>query len=406
MNRTSPSSRVGWTLLFIGTVQPDTAAHRTSAFSRAGNLAQFNLLQALTGSGADVSGVLTQLPQQAFPRGERLWSGLRRVQLFDGAEAISVPYINLPVVRPFCVGLDVLAGTVLWSWRQRRRRRVICTFNLTEPPGVFTWVAARLTGAKAVAWVNDINQPGQLVPDTWQRRLDFQLQRLLIPRFDGVVAVTRRILRDFAPGRPGLCIEGGVAAEVVEVGRRRPARTADGTFTMVAAGGLGRANGIHLILEAMRRLPDPRLRLRIAGKGALEDDVRRAAAEDPRIEFRGFLDHGAVLDLYQSADLLLNIRLTQDIDTGYFFPSKLLEYLASGAPLLTTCPGNVGEELADVAWLLEDESTEGLVAALSEVAALPSAEREARGRRAWSFAAVHKTWHAQAQAFATFVSGL
>ncbi len=115
------------------------------------------------------------------------------------------------------------------------------------------------------------------------------------------------------------------------------------------------------------------------------------------------LPFDAVADLYGSADLLLNMRLTRRLDTRYFFPSKLMEYLASGVPVLTTCPGKVREEFSELAFLLEDESGEALARQIRQVAELPSDEREQRGRAARDFMANHRTWNAQAHRIVAFI---
>ena len=76
-----------------------------------------------------------------------------------------------------------------------------------------------------------------------------------------------------------------------------------------------------------------------------------------------------MLDLYRSADVLINVRLTQTLNTKYFFPSKLMECLASGVPVISTCPGHVAEEFGRLAYLLREETPEALAAAIRRVAA-------------------------------------
>jgi glycosyltransferase involved in cell wall biosynthesis len=172
---------------------------------------------------------------------------------------------------------------------------------------------------------------------------------------------------------------------------------------MVAAGSLHVLNGIEEMLAAMRLLPGTAFRLRIAGVGPLAERVREAQARDPRIEYLGGLPFEQVLDLYASADVLLNVRLTKTIDTRYYFPSKTMECLASGVPVITTCPGNVREEFAGLAYLLEEETPEELARVIADVAALPREAREARGHAAHEFMATHRTWAVQGRRIVEFL---
>ena len=84
-------------------------------------------------------------------------------------------------------------------------------------------------------------------------------------------------------------------------------------------------------------------------------------------------------------------RLTRE----YFFPSKLLEYLATGVPVISTCPGHVAEEFGHLAYLLREETPEALTRAIRGVAALDPGDRAELGRRARKYMAAHKTWDAQ-----------
>jgi glycosyltransferase involved in cell wall biosynthesis len=174
-------------------------------------------------------------------------------------------------------------------------------------------------------------------------------------------------------------------------------------FTVTAAGSLDQANGIPELIEAFRVLTQERFRLRILGGGPLEAFVRQAAAQDPRIEYAGVLPFDRVLDAYTSSDLLINMRITKRLSTRYFFPSKLLEYLASGVPVLTTCTGHVEEELGRYCVLLRDESPAALAAAIEQIAAMPPEARTAMGARARAFMAADKVWPTQGRRIVTYV---
>jgi glycosyltransferase involved in cell wall biosynthesis len=398
-----PNSSV---IVYVGSVLPAAAKFHDPAFSPAGNLFQLNLLRGLVDGGVRLRAVLTQRPMRSFPRSSTLWCPPGREDLGDGLPATHLPFLNLPLLRPISVGMMVVAGVWRAARRVERGHLIVCTYNLSEPPGLFSLMAARLVGAKAVALIYDVHVPGALVPASWSRRLDFLLQRWLMPRFDGLVVVTSSIARDFAPRVPHIRVDGGVSESMLEVGRRRKRRSEEGPFTMVSAGGLHPGNGIEEMLGAMRLLPGPAYRLRIAGAGPLEQQVRAAQARDPRIEYCGLLSFEQVLDLYASADVLLNVRVTKRLDTRYYFPSKTMEYLASSVPVITTCPGNVREDFTGLAYFLEDESPAGLARLIAEVAALPQQQREATGRAAWEFVATHRTWPVQARRIADFLGTL
>lgn len=387
---------------FVGSVVPDQPRFHTLAFSRAGVLFQRNLLSAMRRAGLPADRIFSYLPISSYPREPRLLIPLQTVLLEDGESVTLLPFINVTPLKQIMIGGATVAALIPWAIRHRSRARVVYLYNLTVPPGIIVWLGARLIGARIVVSLNDINIPGQTVPSTAASAFDYAIQRWLIPRLDGHVAVSDAIMEELAPHRTYLRMEGGVAPEVFEsTATRSPPDAA--TFRITAAGSLDRANGIEVILDAFSRIPDARFRLTIAGRGPLEQRVGQAAARDPRITYRGFLSHDAVLDLYRESDILLNIRLTRQLHTKYFFPSKLLEYLASGTPVVSTVTGHVERELGDCAFFLREETPEATARLLTELAALPSLQRLERGRRAREYMLRHKTWDAQAARVVQFI---
>jgi glycosyltransferase involved in cell wall biosynthesis len=155
-------------------------------------------------------------------------------------------------------------------------------------------------------------------------------------------------------------------------------------------------NGVEVMLRAIARLRGAHYRFVFAGGGPLADAVRRAADGDGRIAHPGFLKLSDLLPIYKQADVLVNMRLTKAIRTRYFFPSKLMEFLASGTPVISTCPGHVEEEFGAFLFLLKDETPEGLAAAIRHAETAGGKARREMGQRARAYMLAHKTWASQA----------
>ena len=139
------------------------------------------------------------------------------------------------------------------------------------------------------------------------------------------------------------------------------------------------------------------------GKGSLAERVKESAVRNASIVYRGFLDFTDVLELYRSADLLLKLRRTRAIDTRYFFPSKLMELLASGTPVLSTCTGHVEEEYGDVLYLLRDETAQAVAQRIAEIVRIPVQARRALGAKAREFMLAEKTWQKQGKRLAHYI---
>jgi glycosyltransferase involved in cell wall biosynthesis len=393
-------------LAYVGTVVPDESEFRNASFSPSGQMYQRELLMSLAEAGLLPSLIVSAQPTPAYPKSARVWIHGREARLPRALQLTLISFLNITPLKQIGIGVLTLLHLLRWGWRTRHAKaRVVYTYNLSVPPGLFTLLGARMIRAKAVVSLCDIDVPGETVPSGWPWKLDYWLQKKLIPLFDGHIVAADAMAREFFPGRPYLRLEGGIRKEMFEAGQgRSPAKKlSGGPFVIAATGLLNEANGFHVLLEAFALLKGERYRLRIAGRGPLEAMVRESAANDSRIEYLGFLSFEGVLDAYAQSDVLINMRLTERLNTKYFFPAKMMEYLASGTPVITTCTGHTEEEFSDFVFLLREETPQGLAAVIQQVAEMHPVARRTAGHRARDYMFAHKTWDAQAGKVVRFI---
>jgi len=390
---------------FVGLLDTEDRSGDNAAYSPAGAQFQECLLRALSATELDVTHVYALRPVPSFPT-RRLVYTARQDKLADSVPATLIGFVNLGPVKTITGGLTLFPRLFAWAWRERARKRVILLYNLYSPPGIVSVVAGWLTRSKTVAIVADLQIPGQgLLPDTVMRRLDFALQRLSLPHFDGLIVLTNRMAEDFAPDVPRIQME-GAAPDSALVDSPPGQRDTDrgGKFIIMYAGGLSQLKGIDRLLQAFALLEGDHFRLRVTGVGPLADVVARAAAADSRIQYFGFTGDDELRSLYRDADVLVNPHSIRHASARYLFPSKLIEYLATGTPVISTCSTpEIADEYSEFLFATLDDSAEAIAATLRNVAQLPSAERTARGVAARRFILANKSWAAQARRIAKFV---
>lgn len=102
------------------------------------------------------------------------------------------------------------------------------------------------------------------------------------------------------------------------------------------SGMLSKVAGVDLLIEAFKSVQTERCELWITGKGELDEFVRLAAKENKSIKYKGFVRNDEFYQILNSVDIVINPRnmnYTQNVNN---FPSKVLEYLASGRVVLST----------------------------------------------------------------------
>lgn len=137
--------------------------------------------------------------------------------------------------------------------------------------------------------------------------------------------------------------------------------------TIFYSGLINERYGILVLLEAFSKIDQPNYRLVICGEGAARNAVVYASKKDNRIIYKGQLPRKAVLELQKEATLLVNPRQPVEEYTKYSFPSKIMEYYASGTPVLMYKLLGIPEEYYQYCYCLEDISVEYFAKRMIEV---------------------------------------
>lgn len=148
------------------------------------------------------------------------------------------------------------------------------------------------------------------------------------------------------------------------------------------AGGLAADNGIQLMIEAANRL-DTLDELWICGVGDCQNIVENSVNE--KICYFGRVDNKTVVNMENQATVLLNLRDPSDPLTRFSFPSKIMEYMASGTLVLSTKLMGISKEYYDYIYVLEDYTVEGVCKLLNEMFSINEDEYKAHCTKALKF---------------------
>ncbi len=317
---------------------------------------------------------LSSLPISPYPHNPRVLVGLKRLTSPLCRSLRILPFVNLPVLRSTTRLASMTCALAAWccaTWRDDRR--AILLHGTTSSHVCAAWVIAVilrvpliviLTDPPSMPLVRDSRINGRC------RSLDRMIQRAMLRCADGVVALAPRLAVDFAPGKPTLILDGILSNELAAMPQQiRKRREVGSPFVVMYAGGLLEEYGVAALLDAFSLLPREKFRLVIAGGGPLRDAIRDRASRDTQIEYQGLLGQQALWTSMCSADLLINPRPSGTALSEYSFPSKTLEYLATGTPLLSTKFEAMSNEYTDVMLTLEYHDAAGIALALQQAAA-------------------------------------
>ncbi|HJV48207.1 MAG TPA: glycosyltransferase family 4 protein [Geothrix sp.] len=333
----------------------------------------------------------------------------------ESEDGISFRYFSLKMI-------PVLSHVLTFSWsffsclrwslaRRGQARFLICdALDLSISSGAL--FAAKLTGTHAVTIVTDIPDYmyGEASRAAWTfhhmiLRLYVTLSTFFMERYDGYILLTEAMNGLVNPkGRPHLIMEG-----IVDPGMGEVPNTLAGKYAeqvVIYAGALYARYGVASLLEAFLQVPDPNARLWLYGSGELESKLQDYADRDSRITYWGVKPNAEVVAAEVRATLLVNPRPAEEAFTKYSFPSKNMEYMASGTPVLTAPLPGMPKEYLEHVYTFPASTAEDLAASLSDLLGRPREELHLMGLHAKTFVLTQKNSLIQGRRVHTFLQTL
>jgi glycosyltransferase involved in cell wall biosynthesis len=166
---------------------------------------------------------------------------------------------------------------------------------------------------------------------------------------------------------------------------------------------LNKKFGIPTLLDAFCQMADKSVKLILCGSGDAEDYIREKQAENPNIIFKGRVDRSEALALQKDATILVNPRQNNEDFTKYSFPSKNIEYLSSGVPVVAYKLDGIPDEYDDYIIYPTDDTPQSLCNEFFRLINMSADERRVMGESAKQFVYNNKNKNAQAKRIIEFL---
>lgn len=335
------------------------------------------LTRALRGACGNVR-LLSSIPVQSYPIVPKLLFRGFEFRCGDEIRGTSIGFVNVIGLKHVTrlIGCLLRAPRMLFGWQTD----VLFVHGIHTPYLLFA-LFMRVCGVKTVAVLTDPS--GVVVPTDGGlakrlKALDSRIVRLLLGRFSGTVALAPDLVANFSETKPTVVFPGILNADWRKAVEAAAPSSPRERFTVLYAGGLNRSYGVPLLVEAAAQLPD--VDFVFLGKGDCVDVVAESGLDNVR--YGGFVGPDELLAHAMAADVLINTRPPTAAFAVASFPSKLIEYLATGRPVLTTRIASIPPDLADAFFYIEDDGVEATVTAIGTLRAMDPETRAARGRQA------------------------
>lgn len=286
---------------------------------------------------------------------EKPWVSLPR-ETQGGACYHYIPAIRNPALKLAAVGL----GTFFRTLALAKGERAVVVDCLNRVTALSALAAARLRRKPCVGIVTDL--PDLLEGSGFSKKM----ANFVIRHCTHYVLLTQAMNDYLNPqGKPYVILEGH--ADVTMAQRTPSLEKKTSPRVCFYAGGVSKRYGLQNLVEGFLQADLPDAQLHIYGPGDYVEELKEVASRDSRIFYGGMLLNHQILDKEMEATLLVNPRPTQEAYVKYSFPSKTMEYMSTGTPVLTTVLPGMPREYHPYVYLLPDESPEGIAQQLRQV---------------------------------------
>ena len=333
------------------------------------------LMEGLVSNGVRVDAISSRPINRAVDK-RMLFKGEKDAEC--GINYNYVGFINYSFLRKLTVFVNTFFKTLFF--KTEKDCAVVCdALNIAASFGAL--FAAKLRGKKTVGIVTDV--PCHR-PNNTKIPVSEKINLWLMKRFDSYLLLTEQMNDIVNPKRrPYVVLEGHADISMKEVDNRLEEKYPK--KVCFYAGTLRKIYGIESLVRGFLAADVPNTELHIYGDGDFRPELEKLAKENENVKYLGIAPNSEIVKAELKATLLVNPRPTNEDYTKYSFPSKNMEYMASGTPVLTTKLPGMPKEYDEYVYLLEEENTNGVCKALGEILTKTPEELHQKGLEAKAF---------------------
>lgn len=356
----------------------------------AANKLQWGIVKGLDALGENVT-VFNSIYVGSYPRLYRKIM-IPTFHFSHGSEKndINIGFINIAGIKVLSRYYTVKRELDKWASVDSGREKVLLIYAMTTPFAQLAgYIKRKYSSIKVIYIIPDLPMymnvtkvQKSLVYRTRKKIEEFLFHRSL-KNVDGYVLLTDGMKEWFTTDINYTVVEGMATIDnTIDVDDIKKKKQ------ILYAGGIKREYGVIDLVSAFSQIDDPEWELVIYGDGTDMESVCEYAKKDMRIKIMGSAPNAVVMKHQREAALLINPRKNQEM-AKYSFPSKTLEYMLSGTPMLGYKLAGIPEEYYDNMFVIQD-SENGMEEALRKAMNLPEAERIKMGEKAKQFVVKEK----------------
>jgi len=367
-------------ILWVGVLNSDYAVYNRSAANPAATKWTRGLIGGLHDCHCHIHG-LTHCYEQVWPRGDLNPKGA--VNFDDIIPSEQVSYLNVPYVK----NLSLVAAY------RRRFRELISTqnidcvllYNSMYPFHVAVMSEAKKMGIPSFPIILEDDDP---TCDSWRSILKET-------RFAQGVVFLSKWAYDTYPGKlPVLHLDGGCRKWLgfESIAPKEP--------FVLYCGSLDHWRGLVFFKRVLDCLRETNIKFIVCGK---TKNLESLFSGYKNVDFRGFVSNEELHLLHKQATLFVNTRDPNLGNNKLNFPSKVVNYLSYGKPVVSTWTESFSDDYKKYLVLPADQTPEKFAESVADVFKWSDVEREEYRSAVKDWVCENKLWGKQAERLLSWI---
>lgn len=352
--------------------------------------------------------VISLAPIPSYPKYKYLvWK--RKMEKQNNIDYYMPAMLNIPIFKEIWFMISAFKLIIKWFRKINTNDKVIIISGLYRCYMVPASIAKYIFGVKIYAVVPDIPEIMSTYRNDYSKirrllnKVEIKIGKRFRKRIDGFILLTEHMNSQVNNCNvPYLVVDGMIKMSQLSM-EDQIRNSVTKEKTIMYAGKLSKQFGVDKLISAFLLANIENTTLLLYGDGDYISNIKNIVTENQNIVYGGVVSHDEILKEERRVDLLVEPRPSDLILSKMAFPSKIIEYMASGTPVLTTNLPCFSEDYAQYQFRFNSEDIAGMANTLSEVLLIDNKELQKIGQRAKEFVLNEKNIDKQCERIFKFI---
>lgn len=389
--------------MYIGYAIDKERCENQIGASVAGNNMQVGLLSKLYENLGKNLEILSVYPTASFPKDKKILFERKRIKITNCIYSTLICFINIPFIKEFTQSISIFKeGKRLIK---KGNEFKILTFNARPSISIPAIMLKKIYKVELICLLADppVDIEKRYGIDKIIKKFFWKIIEKNLLVYDKIIALNKRAVEIYTKNKPYIIIDGAIDIEDFDTSIILDNRKERKKKIVLFSGALTEYNGINELIESVKYIQDENIEIHIYGDGPLRTVVEQKSKQILNLYYKGVVPNFQVKKFQQTADLLINPRRVDDLISQVTFPSKMIEYMISGTPVLSTKLNGLTEEYIENIYTINDIKPENLAIDIQSVLSISNKKLNQKAESARSFILNNKTWEMQGEKICKFI---